>query len=211
MMTGYHRSRLPADARREVLWQALWQHHFSRKIRPDYTVLDLGCGYGSFINSVAARCRIAVDTWEKFPRHLKDGIDAHVGPATDLGFLPDGGVDYVLASNLFEHLPQSGLVSVLDQLRTKLSRRGSLTLLQPNYRYAFRHYFDDYTHVTAYLHVSLADLLQANGYEILEAAPRFLPLTVKSRLPVSSLLVGAYLRSPFKPFGAQMMIHARPA
>ena len=39
---------------------------------------------------------------------------------------------------------------------------------------------------------------------------RFLPLTVKSRLPVSSLLIAAYLRLPFSPMGKQMLLRARP-
>ena len=39
---------------------------------------------------------------------------------------------------------------------------------------------------------------------------RFLPLTVKSRLPVSPLLIRAYLASPVKPMGKQMLLRARP-
>ena len=50
----------------------------------------------------------------------------------------------------------------------------------------------------------------ANGYEVLSVVPRFLPLTVKSRLPVSPWLIRAYLASPIKLFGKQMLITARP-
>ena len=50
--------------------------------------------------------------------------------------------------------------------RRKLSPNGSLTILQPNYRYAYREYFDDFTHVSIYSHVSLCDFLMANGFEI---------------------------------------------
>ncbi len=39
--------------------------------------------------------------------------------------------------------------------------------------------------------------------------PRFLPLTVKSQLPVSPWLVRAYLPSPIKFLGKQMLISAR--
>jgi hypothetical protein len=119
-------------------------------------------------------------------------------------------VDFAFASNLFEHVPQSNFAQTLDALRGKLSARGTLTILQPNYRYAYREYFDDYTHVAVYSHISLADFLTANGYEVLTIAPRFLPLTVKSRLPVSPLLIRAYLASPIKPMGKQMLITARP-
>ncbi len=82
--------------------------------------------------------------------------------------------------------------------------------MQPNYRYAYREYWDDYMHVVAYSHVSLADFLAANGYQALDVVPRFMPLTVTSRLPVSPWLIGAYLASPIKPLGKQMLVRARP-
>lgn len=210
MSAGYHGSRLTPDAKRDVVWQALWRFHFSRLIAPDACVLDVGCGYGSFINQVVARRRIALDTWPEFPRFLAPGVEAVIGSVTDLAFLPDGAVDFAFASNLFEHLPQADLVCVLDGLRRKLSPRGTLTIVQPNYRYAYREYWDDYTHVTAYSHVSLADVLTANGYQVLEVVPRFMPLTVKSSLPVSPWLIGAYLASPIKPLGKQMLLRAQP-
>ena len=133
-----------------------------------------------------------------------------VGNVTDLAFLDDGSVDFAFASNLFEHITQSDLATVLAVLRTKLSHDGTLTILQPNYRYAYREYFDDYTHITVYSHISLCDFLGANGYDILEVSPRFMPLTVKSRMPVSPLLIRAYLASPIKVLGKQMLIRAKP-
>ena len=84
-----------------------------------------------------------------------------------------------------------------------------MTILQPNYGY-HREYFDDYTHISVYSHIGVADFLAANGYEVIEVRPRFLPLTVKSRLPVSPLLIALYLKSPFKPMGKQMLLRARP-
>jgi SAM-dependent methyltransferase len=207
---GYHDSRLVQDARRGVVWRALWRYYFRRRISAGDCVLDLGCGYGDFINNVVARRRLALDLWPQMQDHLAPGVEGHVGPVTDLGWIADGAVDFAFASNLFEHVSQDDFAAVLKALRDKLSPKGVLTVLQPNYRYAFREYFDDYTHITVYSHVSLADFLTANGWEVLEVRPRFLPLTVKSRLPVSPVLIGAYLRSPFKPMGKQMLISARP-
>jgi hypothetical protein len=54
-------------------------------------------------------------------------------------------------------------------------------------------------------------LLTAHGWEVLEVHPRFLPLSVKSRLPTWPILIGIYLRLPFKPLGKQMLIVARPS
>lgn len=206
----YHSSRLTPDAKRDVVWQALWRFYFNKIVPADGCVLDLGTGYGNFINNVQAKRRIALDTWPDFPRYLAAGIEAVIGPVTDLDFLANGSVDFAFASNLFEHIPQDAFVRVLDGLRPKLSDRGTLNILQPNYRYASREYFDDYTHVAIYSHISLADFLTANGYEVIEVVPRFLPLTVKSRMPVSPWLIAAYLASPIKPLGKQMFVRARP-
>jgi SAM-dependent methyltransferase len=207
---AYHRTRFTPDARRTVLWDALWRFHFSKQIAPDQCVLDLGCGYGEFINTVVARRRIALDVWPEFTRSLAAGVEAFVGSATDLGFLADASVDFAFASNLFEHLSHDDFRAVLDQLRSKLRPGGTLNILQPNYRFAYSEYFDDYTHVTIYSHVSLCDFLTANGYDVFELHPRFMPLTIKSGLPVSSHLIRLYLASPIKPFGKQMLVRARP-
>ncbi len=207
--SGYHRSRLTPDAKRDIVWQALWKFYFSRLVPADGCVLDLGCGYGNFINNVVAKRRIAIDSWPEFPRYIERGIETIVGNVTDLSGVPDGVVDFSFASNLFEHVSQTDFGKVLANLRRKLSARGTLTILQPNYRYAYREYFDDYTHVAVYSHVSMADFLAANGYEVFATVPRFMPLSVKSRLPVSPMLVAAYLASPIKLFGKQMLIRAK--
>jgi SAM-dependent methyltransferase len=211
MSEGYHDTRLAFDPRRETVWKALWRYHFRHIVPADGCVLDLGCGYGDFINQVEAKRRIALDSWEGFPAHLRPGVEPIVSSVTELGGIAEGTVDFAFASNLFEHLTQADFAAALAALRPKLSERGSLAILQPNWRYAFREYFDDYTHISVWSHVSLADFLAANGWEVIEVRPRFLPLTVKSRLPVWPPLIGAYLKSPVKPLGKQMLVRARPA
>ena len=205
----YHQSRFTADLRRDVLWQTLWRAFFRHRVPKNACVLDLGSGYGQFINNVVARRRIAIDSWPGFAAHLVPGVEAIAGDVTNLSMIEDGAIDFAFASNLFEHLTQSQLASVLVALSKKLAPAGTLTILQPNYRYAFREYFDDYTHVTVWSHVSLVDFLVANGFEIIELLPRFLPLTIKSRLPVWPFLIQAYLALPAKPLGKQMLVVAR--
>jgi hypothetical protein len=206
----YHGSRLLADPRRDVLWQSLWRYRFAGMVKPSDCVLDLGAGYCNFINSAMARRRIAVDMWAEFPGYLAPGIEHRVGSVTDLDFLEAGSVDFAFASNLFEHLSKEDFSVVLSGLRRALSAGGTLTIVQPNYRYAYREYFDDFDHKSVYSHISMADYLTANGYEVLRVEPRFMPLSIKGRLPVSPLLIRAWLASPFKPIGKQMLIQARP-
>jgi hypothetical protein len=112
----------------------------------------------------------------------------------EVGQLVKGPVDFAFASNLFEHLSQAELVRLLDGLRRILSPRGTLNIIQPNFRYAYREYFDDHTHVAIYTDVGLCDLLRANGFDIIDVKLRF-------RLPVNENLIRAYLASPIKPMG----------
>ena len=211
MSEGYHETRFSEEARRNVLWRTLWEAYFSKRIGPEDCVLDIGAGYGQFINNVSARRRIAIDSWSGMPDHVESDVETIVGDAADLSAIEDGAVDYAFASNIFEHLSQEKVAAVLAAVRRKLSASGSLTILQPNYAYAYREYFDDYTHCSVWSHISLGDFLRANGFEVLECRPRFLPLTIKSRLPVSPLLIRLYLQSPVKPLGKQMLFVAKPA
>ena len=93
MSSAYHDSRLAFDPKRQVVWDALWRYYFRRLVPADGCVLDLGCGYGDFINAVEARRRIALDLWDGFPAHLKPGIESVVAPVTDLSKIEDASVD----------------------------------------------------------------------------------------------------------------------
>jgi ubiquinone/menaquinone biosynthesis C-methylase UbiE len=205
---AYHNTRFTADPRRRVLWRTLVDCVFQKQIPPDATVLELGAGYGDFINSVKAKRRLAVDCWAGMTAHLEPDVEGLVTSVTQLDVIADNSVDYVFSSNCFEHITQKELVACLAQLQRKMKRGATLTIVQPNFKYAFREYFDDYTHVTIYTERSLADLLAANGFQITRCEPRFLPLTIKTGAPVHPLLIRLYLGSPFKPFGKQMLICA---
>lgn len=204
----YHATRFAPDPRRRVLWQTLVAAVFQKQIPPDATVLELGAGYGEFINAVRARRRLAVDVWPGFLAHLDAGVEGLVTRVSELDAVPDGAVDYVFSSNCFEHIPQAELVACLAQLRRKLKPGGRLTIVQPNFKYCAREYFDDYTHVAIYTERSLADLLTAHGFRVTQCEPRFMPFSIKGRLPVQPWLIRLYLMSPFKPFAKQMMLSA---
>lgn len=205
---GYRRTRFRPDANRETLWATLCESCFQGWIRPEFHVLELGAGYANFINNIRCRTRTAVDIWPGLREHVQSGVTAHVGPATDLAFLPDASIDFIFASNLFEHLTQAQFAEVLAQLRTKAKRGATLNIVQPNYRRAYREYFDDYTHVAVYSDVSLCDFLEAHGWRVVQCVPGFLPLSLKSGLPVWPWLIRLYLHLPWKPLAQQMLVRA---
>jgi hypothetical protein len=210
-VSGYHATRLAPDPRRELVWKTLVTRYFQRLIPEDGCTLELGAGYAHFINHVRSRKKVAVDIWEGLRDHVASDVEAMIQSACDLGSIEDGSVDFAFASNLTEHLTQEEFAILLQQLRLKFRPGGTLNLLQPNFRFAYREYFDDYTHVTVYSDRSLCDFLVVNGYQVLECRPRFLPLSFQSRLPVSPFLIRLYLLSPWKIMGKQMFVRCTPA
>jgi ubiquinone/menaquinone biosynthesis C-methylase UbiE len=207
---AYFDTRLAYDEKRLVLWKALVTEVFQAFVPAGGTVVELGAGWCDFINSVQARRRIAVDVWPGVAAQAASGVEAHVGPAEDLPFLADSSVDLVFASNLLEHMTHEQIDALTSEARRILRPGGRLVLVQPNYRLCSKRYFDDYTHITVWSDIGLATYLQATGWQLERVEGRFLPLTVKSRLPVSATLIRAYLHSPVKPLAGQMLLVASP-
>ena len=83
MTSAYHKVRLGHQGKRSVVWAALWRYYFRHRIDATDTVLDLGCGYGDFINHVIAKRRIALDLWPEFVAHIGPGIETLVTSLTD--------------------------------------------------------------------------------------------------------------------------------
>ena len=129
-----------------------------------------------------------------------------VASATDLSIFPSASFDVVFASNLLEHLRREAVQQALAEFRRVLRSGGRVILVQPNFRLCAKHYFDDYTHLTPLSDRSLGDLLKVAGFRLVHVQPRFLPLTVKSRVGSLTFLVPLYLRLPWRPLAGQMLL-----
>ncbi len=208
--SAYTSTRFVFDARREGVWRAICAY-LRRYHTREPVALELGAAYCDFINQVQARERHAVDISPELPQHAAPGVVTHVQSCTCMPQIRDAYFDLVFASNLFEHLAPGQLTDTLNEIRRVLKPGGRLIAVQPNFKYCYADYFDDYTHVQVFTHVSLADRLAAAGFRIVAVHPRFLPFSMKSRLPKFPGLVSLYLRSPVKPFAGQMLIVAEQA
>ncbi len=204
----YHLTRFAYDKKRAILWKALYEAVLEKYIQPDFTVLELGAGYCDLINQVRCKKKIAIDEWKEFPKYAGGDVIARACKVTEIDFLEDDSIDMVFASNLFEHLSRDEMFLTLNLLRVKMKTSAMLVIIQPNYRYAYKEYFDDFTHRTIYTDTSLADLLESQGFHVIEKRGRFLPLSIKSRFPVKAPLIKLYLQLPFKPMAKQMLIRA---
>jgi SAM-dependent methyltransferase len=208
----YHAVHLPEHPARAVVWRVVAEH-LSRWVPADAHVLEIGAGYCHWINAVRGARRVAVDVWPELPRHAAAGVEAIVADVTgELGGLGAARFDVVLASNVLEHFEPAVSAAVIAKVASVLRSGGRFIIVQPNFRYAYREYFDDYTHRSIFTDVSLSNLLRSHGFEIDFCAPKFLPYSMReARVPISPLLIKLYLNSPIKPRAGQMLIVARKA
>src|SRR5262245_4992870 len=112
-LRGTYRRRFASEheARREV-WSILIRSWFApRYLDGVKTVLDLGCGWGYFINQVDVPCRYAIDLNPDAPERLDAGVQLVAKDAADEWPLDDGSLDLVFTSNFLEHLPAREAVS----------------------------------------------------------------------------------------------------
>jgi cyclopropane fatty-acyl-phospholipid synthase-like methyltransferase len=209
-VSGYHDAHLRPDPSRRIVWTAV-AAHLSRWINPGARVLEIGAGYCDWINQVRATQRVAVDIWPEFGTFASSDVEAIVlDAATNLRTLGEASYDVVLASNVLEHFVPDTAAAVVADVAAVLKPGGRIILIQPNFRLAWRRYFDDYTHRAIFTDVSLPALLTSRGFstELVEA--RFLPYSMRqTALPIRPWLVAAYLRSPIKPLAGQMLVIAR--
>ncbi|HEX4935527.1 MAG TPA: class I SAM-dependent methyltransferase [Gemmatimonadaceae bacterium] len=210
---NYFSTRFGFDARRDLVWREVVKWLQNRYIPADSRVLDLGAGYCNFINNVTAREKHAVDVFTRFPSFAAPDVNTHVSSVTSMDFFDDSHFDVAFASNLFEHLNRPDLLMLLREMRRILKPGGLLILMQPNFKYCSETYFDDYTHIQIFTDASLYDFLEAYGFAIRDAFPKFMPVNMKStlrlNLPMLPLIVRTYLSMPFKPFAGQMLMVAR--
>lgn len=208
-MPDYHDAHFTPHPSRTVVWSAV-AAHLARWLPEHGEVLEIGAGYCDWINQVSARRRVAIDRWPGLAQHTAPGVEPLVlDLSTGLATLPERSFDGVLASNVLEHFDPDTAARVVGDLTRLLRPGGRLIAIQPNFRYAWRHYFDDYTHRTVFTDVSLPAMLRAQGLRIDYVDPRFLPYSMSgSRLPLRRWLVRAYLASPVRPWAGQMLVIA---
>lgn len=205
---GYFHTRFSYDSKRQVIWRCICGY-LQRYIPPDSRVLDIGAGYCSFINNIKAKEKIALDISDIPRKHAAKEVLFCQDSACCIKEISASSVDVVFASNLLEHLSGEDVELVLSQVGRVLKKNGIFIIIQPNFRYSYKVYFEDYTHKQVFTDKSLSDLLEKNGFGIIRVIPQFMPFSMKSKMPKLGFLVWLYLRLPFKPFGGQMCIVAK--
>lgn len=196
-------------AYRRQLWQTLIAGYFQKLVPPNAAVLDLGCGYGEFINNVEAREKFAMDLNPKAPEHLAPTIKFLHQDCSQRWALPDESLDVVFTSNFFEHLPDKlSLKLTILEARRCLKPGGRLIALGPNIKYVQGAYWDFWDHFLCLTEASLGEAMENNGYRVALSEPRFLPYTTINQPAYPMAFVKLYLALPlaWRFFGGQFLV-----
>jgi SAM-dependent methyltransferase len=186
-----------SDYRRRV-WQVLVPSFFQQYIREQAVVLDLGCGYGEFINTVRAGRKLGMDLNSDSKARLNSDVLFLQQDCSREWSVNSGELDVVFTSNFFEHLPdKETLGRTLDQAFRCLKPGGRLIAMGPNYKFVHGRYWDFWDHHLPLTEMSLTEGLAIRGFEIERCEPRFLPYTIVGGPEYPLWMLTLYLKFRF--------------
>jgi SAM-dependent methyltransferase len=182
---------------RKRIWQVLINSFFQQYIPRDATVLDLGCGYGEFINQVRAAKKYAMDLNPDAHRFLSADIEFICQDCSQPWPVTANSLNTIFTSNFFEHLPDKvALGRTLDQVHLALKPGGRLIAMGPNIKLVPGAYWDFWDHYLPLSESSLGEAVENRGFHLDRKDAAFLPYTMAGKRPAPLPLVRMYLALP---------------
>jgi SAM-dependent methyltransferase len=183
---------------RKRVWRVLIDSFFQQYVAPGAVVLDLGCGYGEFINQVQAGHKYAMDLNPDAPSYLSDDVEFIRQDCSQPWPVGAASLDAIFTSNFFEHLPdKAALGRTLDHAHQALKPGGLLIAIGPNIRLLPGAYWDFWDHYIPLTESSLGEALENRAFQIKRKEPAFLPFTMAGKRPVPLALISLYLAMPW--------------
>jgi SAM-dependent methyltransferase len=211
LKTIYDRRFADTAEYRNRVWQVLTASYFNRWVKPNHAVLDLGCGYGEFINNVDAAHKYAMDLNPDARHHLAPNVRFLEQDCSIEWKVPDNSFDVVFTSNFFEHLlSKECLSNTLKQAFRCIRPDGRLIAMGPNIKHIPGSYWDFFDHHIALTEASLGEAREISGFELAQVTSRFLPYTLINAPRYPLMLLKIYIACPllWRLKGAQFLIVA---
>lgn len=194
---------------RNKVWKVLIRDYFQQLVRTEDTVLDLGAGYGEFINHVQCGKKYAMDINPDTAHFANANVEVIQQDCSTHWPLSDDSLDIVFTSNFFEHLSDTpALARTLGEAMRCLKPGGRIIATGPNIKYASGAYWDFIDHHLPLTELSLAEAFTQQGFSIEKCIGKFLPFTMASGPQYPVFFVAMYLRLPFawRIFGKQFLV-----
>lgn len=199
-------------AYRVKVWTVLTRDFFSRWTPPSSTVLDLGCGWGEFINQISASTRYGMDLNPDSAAKLDPGVTFFYQDCSTRWPVEDGHLDLVFTSNFFEHLPdKASLARTLAEAFRCLKPGGRLICLGPNIKYLPGQYWDFWDHYLPLTELSLQEGCHLTGFETESLHAKFLPYSMSQGFTPPLFFLKLFLKVPllWKLAGKQFLLIMR--
>ena len=182
---------------RQQVWKILVDNFFQNLVGQDKVVLDLGTGWGEFINHVKAQEKWAMDMNPDSASKLAEEVKCVEQDCSKAWQVPTDQLDVVFTSNFLEHLPSKDhlRLCLLETYRC-LKPGGKIICLGPNIRYTGGQYWDFLDHHLPLTELSLVEMLEIIGFKKSLSLARFLPYTMARKKNPPLGLVKLYLKIP---------------
>jgi SAM-dependent methyltransferase len=170
---------------------------------PEIRVLDIGCGYGQFLQAMkdhGLKNLRGIDVDEEAVACCRDkGLSVEkIDDINRFSEMEKGSFDLILMNHILEHIEKGNIIPTLKSVREMLSPGGKLFISVPNAQSPTGCYwaFEDFTHTTIFTAGSLLYVLRAAGFDqmdlvdplCLDGLPRWKRIIKRPMLSLYSLV-----------------------
>jgi ubiquinone/menaquinone biosynthesis C-methylase UbiE len=150
-------------------------------IRSTKHLLDIGCGKGTQLDSFRKLTNFklhGIDHSEQNSQIL-EGIEFN---KCDLErqYIPyeDNKFDVIYSKSVLEHINK--YTHMITEMKRVLKPGGILIIMVPDWQTQYKHFYDDWTHVTPWTLKGLTNCLRYNGFDVIKSESMYqLPFTWK--------------------------------
>ena len=123
-------------------------------------ILDIGSGDGSFIKV----CK--ENGHESFGL---DGSKENIDFEKDRLKFNDKTFDIITMLSVIEHIQNP--TNILNEILRVLKKGGILIIITPNFKYCYKNFYDDPTHIRPYTEKSIDSLMKLHGFNTIKVVP----------------------------------------
>jgi 2-polyprenyl-3-methyl-5-hydroxy-6-metoxy-1,4-benzoquinol methylase len=150
-----------------------YQSKYANIFLPEETVLDVGCGSGTFLELLQERHihGRGIDTLtDVVSKGLAKGLHIERGDALTYLKKKKDKYDGIMLSHIIEHLTPSDLIKLLELANKRLNPNGRVIVITPNFKdieVATSTFWLDITHIRPYPLPLLKQLFEYSGFSVI--------------------------------------------